>query len=119
MPQPSRDPVNEVWDFRAYMRSVKKHYDPAIAGRYLHNAWAKATDKELKAKAAFKLAETQLYTGYASSEHYYTGELKPNTAQESRKYWYDELKKLNDTEYFNEVIEECGYFEAYVRMSSN
>lgn len=112
--QPPRNPKEQVWDFRQYMRSYKRHYDPSIASRYLLKALSSTKNRELKAKTIFKLSETALYKAYAGPRGYYYN-LSKNSAE--RKNWYSELKKLDDTEYYQEVLNECGYFAHYVKTN--
>jgi len=83
------------------MNSSRPDYNYKIGRGYLMKALDLSRDKELKAKILFKLSETDLYMGYDGLEN-------------NRKKWYAELAKYDKTDYYQEVIEECGYFKHFV-----
>jgi len=90
-----------LWQFEFYMNSSRPDYNYKIGRGYLMKALDLSRDKELKAKILFKLSETDLYMGYDGLEN-------------NRKKWYAELAKYDKTDYYQEVIEECGYFKHFV-----
>ena len=111
---PSQEVEHEDWDFRAYMRTSKSFYNPDIARGYLEKALKFNLDDEVEARIVFKLSEVALYSSYAGPKSYYYGVRRDTVVEPNRRKWYTQLHKLEDTQYYKEVIQECGYFRSYI-----
>lgn len=104
-----------------YFRSGSMRFiiDCSVAESYYRIAHAHAHTKEQKAKSAYMLAKCERNKFY--NNKYYYQNINPS-------YWskddnidflawkgFEVLKKeYSDTEYYKEVINECGYFRTYV-----
>ncbi|HVV86438.1 MAG TPA: hypothetical protein VHE35_25450 [Kofleriaceae bacterium] len=85
--------------------------DPKLAERWYKRAFDLASDRELKAKAAFYAAKAELgeQITAASPEDPY-GELETLPVPTT---WYPVLETLSDTAYYKEVLAECGTFQQW------
>lgn len=97
---------NGTWQFELYMNSWPDAYNYTIGEQYLLKALELTRDKELKAKILFKLSENELYQSYDIKRY--------DTKKGGPKKWYAELAKYDKTDYYQEVIEECGYFKYFL-----
>jgi hypothetical protein len=101
-----------------YGNYIAEHYQGllfsnSVAKTYYEKAFAAAQNKEQKAKCLYMLSKIERNAFYESKAY-------ADQEGDSRKDFmaFDGFKKLNkeyaDTKYYNEVINECGYFRTYV-----
>lgn len=92
------------------MKNVKKYYEIAQKA---------AETKDQKAKIAYMFAKVERNDFY-SSEYYIPNEyFYPFGSYVSFKKWkgFEELKNnYSDTQYYQEVINECGYFKKFLEI---
>lgn len=90
--------------------------DNSIARKYYSLALEKATDNEQKAKCHYLLAKCERNNWY--NRNYY------NNRENEYKYddhvytdlkAFDGLSQYSQTQYYREVLKECGYFRIYVK----
>jgi hypothetical protein len=94
------------WLGSYYMSSSASTMNCERAEMYYKMAMQLSNDSEFKAKCCFMAAKTEQNTSYISetdtlSHHYF-------------KLLRDTYSKTN---YYKEIIKECGYFEAYVKIN--
>jgi hypothetical protein len=83
-----------------------------IAQQYLEMALAKATERELKAMIIFSLAKIEQKGYYVSKDFDY--QMLPSAYGYDK--WFTRLKdEYRDTEYFQQAMQECMYFDRFVR----
>ncbi|MEO8515171.1 MAG: hypothetical protein ABI426_00420 [Flavobacterium sp.] len=79
-----------------------------IAKTYYQKAFEAAQDNEQKAKCVFLLTKIERNAFYLTSEFVY------DTTDFKAFFGYEKLKKeYAQTQYYQEVINECGYFKKY------
>jgi hypothetical protein len=76
-----------------------------MAEKYYIQAASLSTDREFKAKALFMASKAE------QNRNYNLG--GPAKAANPRKYFGLLKDSFNDTQYYQEIIRECGYFKAY------
>jgi hypothetical protein len=76
-----------------------------MAEKYYVQAANLSTDREFKAKALFMASKAE------QNRNYNLG--GPEKATNPRKYFALLKDSFNDTQYYAEIIRECGYFKAY------
>jgi hypothetical protein len=94
--------------------SLPRIEDTSRAESFYRKAMELSTDREFRAKAAFMAAKCELGAFYSSR--------KP--AQAGTDFiagqWFKTLRDdFSDTQYYLEVIHECGYFKTYVEKSAS
>lgn len=102
--------ASENKSFLLSMKLPQKYYD--IAKKY-------ATTKEQKAKLAYfdaKMERNNFYVGKYHADNYYMGAWGDDTMFKKWKGFAELQEKYSDTKYYNEVINECGYFRKYLGM---
>lgn len=88
------------------------HTNLDVAQQYLEMALAKATDRELKAMIIFSLAKIEQKGYYTSKEFDY--QMLPSAYGYDK--WFTRLKdEYRDTEYYQQAMQECMYFDRFVR----
>lgn len=100
---------NEHQDVLLSMQWVKKYYDIAQKA---------ATTKEEKAKMAYMLAKVERNNFY-NTNYFMKADGYWGYADVMFKKWkgFEELKnQYADTQYYQEVIAECGYFRKYLGL---
>lgn len=98
---------------KAFVLSMK------LAQKYYNIAKQHATTKEQKAKLAYfdaKIERNNFYVDKYHSSDYYMGAWGDDTMFEKWKGFTELQEKYGDTKYYNEVINECGYFRKYLGM---
>jgi hypothetical protein len=103
---------NMSWYGNATMVTDEVHQtarDTAPAIRYFKKAYELTTNKELKAKAAFFAAKSEIATLTAIEEE----KPNPGNVEPISPTWYPVLKKLSTAKYYKEVIAECGRFAVW------
>jgi hypothetical protein len=85
--------------------------DCGRAESYYRKAHDLATNRELKAKAAFMAAKCEQNAYYARDPDKSKGDFVSAT-------WYEKFRDgFSDTLYYREVIRECGYFRQFVEKT--
>jgi hypothetical protein len=86
-------------------------YDARVALKWFQKAFDTAKSRELKAKAAYFAAKAEL--GDLQDVAY-----DPNAAPQPPflvpATWFGKLQTLKDTQYYKDVLNECGTFSAWV-----
>jgi len=77
-----------------------------LAEKYYMQAFNQSSNKEFKAKALFMAAKTE-------QNRYYSTRNSPSDPQ-PQKYFGMLRASYSDTQYYQEIIRECGTFKAYV-----
>ena len=99
-------PLDEEWgkpnDLDMYI------FDCSKAEKYYMLAAANTTDNEMKAKCTFMAAKCEQNKYFTNKEQNDERDFK------SGKYFATLLKEYKNTNYYNEILKECGYFETYV-----
>lgn len=93
------------------MENVKKYYDLAQKA---------ASGKEQKAKIAYLLAKVERNDFYSTTYYMPNDYFSPYGDFVSFKKWegfVDLANNYSDTKYYQEVIEECGYFRQYLEIN--
>ncbi len=83
-------------------------YDCSRAAYYYKLAMDNATNKELKATCAFMLAKCEQNEFFRTKPENYPGDFKAG------KYFRLLKKDYSETNYYKEVIRECGYFRSFL-----
>ena len=82
-----------------------------IAEKYYQRAFKTATNDEQRAKAIYMLAKCE-------RNDYYNVVVLPNPWDQPGVYYakknFTKLKQYSNTEYYKEVIKECGYFKSFL-----
>jgi hypothetical protein len=96
---------SQDWDNGSNMQPARSYYERALQ---------LSTDREFKAKVTFLLSKTDLNDAITAENklHPYTSfELIPAPPKQ-----FETLRsQFSDTQYYKEIIQECGYFRAYVQ----
>ncbi|THF50478.1 hypothetical protein E6C50_09620 [Flavobacterium supellecticarium] len=101
---------------------IDEFYQPillstALANAYYKKAFAAATNPEQKARCMYMMAKCERNDFY--SRRYHTTDTYYRQAEVSFLAW-DGFQKLksdySNTQYYKEVIKECGYFRKYLGM---
>lgn len=95
-----------VYDYEA-VQLPEENNDLAL--KYYLMARDKSTDKEFKAKCTFMAAKCEQNHFFMNRPKYYEGDFK------SGQYFAELRKFYAGTNYYSEIIKECGYFKTYVR----
>jgi hypothetical protein len=82
-------------------------YDCSRAETYYRKAMELSIDKEFKAKCCFMAAKCEQNAYFISPEFNY------EKAVQSGKYYKQLQENFSKTNYYNEVLKECGYFKLY------
>lgn len=93
----------------------KENHDLSKALEYFDKTIDFSKDPELSAKAAFMAAKCQLNQYYTSKESNYRswGNKIPNLPATYRKYYRLLDADYSNTQFYQETIKECKFFEAY------
>ncbi len=79
-----------------------------IALKYYLLAMQNTTDKEFRAKCAFMVAKCEQNAWFMRTADNYKGDFKAGM-------YFGKLKnEYNNTKYYQEIINECGYFKTYL-----
>lgn len=103
-----------------YLNSIPTYYDNTtqIADKYLKKAYALATGDEFKARIVFALSKSEQELHYQKivndSENTYMSKYNEDWVMISNRYYFKELMKYRDTNFFREVQSNCMYFDYYV-----
>ena len=89
--------------------SMEPRKDMKLVEKYAKRAMERAGNREKKAAACFLGAKAEQNRYYAS-----TGENIDPTAVHSPVYFQRLKDSYSDTQYYQEVIRECGYFRRYL-----
>lgn len=107
---------NQVLNTSYYPRGKKKTHNPAqieITNTYFRQAIAANGDKETKAKATFMLAKTNYcFTEQVTDSRNY----KVAVCGDHRKYFQSLEEDYSDTDFQEQVIEECSWYRSYLNM---
>lgn len=90
------------WEPQEFLYS----YDVELAKHYYQQALKIATDDNERAVATYLLAKCELVD-------FYNNPPEDNQSDFIAGQYFMELKKYNKTPFFDQVIEECGYFRTY------
>lgn len=84
------------------------------ATEYYNIALTKATNKEQQAKCHYMLAKCERNEWY--NKEFYSGKEQSESLKVDFKAWqgFKALKNYSDTRYYQDVINECGYFKTYM-----
>lgn len=110
------DPTTIDWIFRSML------VDNAVAEKYYKQALDAAVNDEQRAKATYMLAKCErngwysklLYLDKSKDNEYYYGGLDTAIEVQIQRTWFAKLKQYQQTAYYAEVLEECGYFRNYL-----
>ncbi|TGD57067.1 hypothetical protein [Flavobacterium humi] len=97
-----------------YGNDIEEHYQPMLmnnqlSGVYYQKAFENAKNDEQKAKMTYLLSKIE------RNEFYKTSQFKPDEVDFTAWNGFKKLKKeYSKTKYYQEVIEECGYFKKYL-----
>ncbi len=86
-----------------YSHNLGDGYSYNVAEDYYEKARMASTDKEFKAKMTYMMAKVEQAFGYNG--------LRKN---ESGSYFEELVEQYANTNYYQEVLDECGYFRDYV-----
>ena len=95
----------------------RENQDLTIALEYFEKAREKANSKELAARAAFMAARCELNTYFVSKESTYNSFRNeiPIIPPEYSRYYQVLRDFYYDTEFYQDIIQECKFFAAYAR----
>ncbi len=111
----SEDKVDYDYSFVVYSELsgfLKKtsFFDCSESLKYYQLAANLTSNKEFKAKCTWMMAKCE-HNNWLNAEHpEYKGDFKAG------KY-FAQFKQMNNTRYYNEVLNECGYFKTYINVS--
>lgn len=96
----------------------------AKASQYYRNAITLSSDKELNARCLYMIAKCELNTFYneqaSSKKYYWSWNGYDGGMDGNAKYYksaFEELKKdYKDTEFYDQIIEECSFFKYYCSL---
>jgi hypothetical protein len=88
----------------------------SAAAPWFRRAHAAATEREIKAEAAFLAAKVELMTELAKLPPYTYHE---GTAMPVPKTWYPVMQGYSDTNYYGQVLAECGTFRSWVAKTQH
>jgi hypothetical protein len=83
-------------------------YDCSMAETYYNKAKEASKDKEFKAKCCFMASKCELNNYFLNGQH------EENVDFRAGKYFNELQQNYNNTKYFDELLEECGYFKTYI-----
>ncbi len=83
-------------------------YDCSRAAYYYKLAYDNVTNREIKAECAFMLAKCEQNAFFYSKPADYPGDFKAG------KYFRLLKKEYSQTNYYKEIIQECGYFRTFL-----
>jgi len=83
-------------------------YDCSMAESYYNKALNASKDKEFKAKCCFMASKCEL------NNYFINGTPEENVDFRAGKYFAELEKNYSNTQYFNEILNECGYFRTYI-----
>ncbi len=92
-----------------YEHKQVKEEDCALALNYYLLAKNNSTDKEFRAKCTFMAAKCEQNAFFMNIPKNYKGDFKAG------KYFTELKNEYSSTKYFDEVLQECGYFKTYMR----
>jgi hypothetical protein len=105
------------YDFRDRVRNMIT--DCSLAKMYYQKALEAANNKEQKAKCTYMLAKCERNDFYNSRFKLYENAWEMMYGKVNFVAW-DRFKKLksnySDTKYYQDVINECGYFKSYINQ---
>lgn len=94
----------------------KWYWDYAVsAEQYYKKALENSTDKEFQARCLYMMAKCELNMMYNSNENsysWYSGDITPET-QEYKTSFATLRDDYSDTQFYNQIINECAFFEMY------
>lgn len=83
-------------------------YDCSMAETYYNKALIASKNKEFKAQCCFMASKCELNNYFLNGTH------EDNVDFRAGKYFSDLEKNYSNTQYFNEIVNECGYFRTYI-----
>jgi tetratricopeptide (TPR) repeat protein len=105
---------NVTWYGNARVVLADSHYatkDTGAAEKWYRRAFDISKNRELKAKAAYLAAKAELGGLITAAE----AANKPTDPLPIAKEWFGQLKDYKDTQYYRDVLKECGTFADWVR----
>ncbi len=93
----------------------RENHDLSIALSYFEQSRAEAKNPELAARAAFMAARCELNSFFVSSQSRYNSYLNtiPVIPPEYRRYYQLLNENYHQTNFYQDIIEECKFFAAY------
>lgn len=99
-------------DYRGYEGGDQEFYDCTRAAQYYQLALNNSKDKEFQAKCIFMLAKCEQNNYYMSDDYDYENANGKKSAYRTNFALLN--KKYSNTEFFQQAIGECKYFDYYV-----
>lgn len=93
----------------------RENHDMTLALEYFEKSRATARDSELAAKAAFMAARCELNMFYTSKGNKYNGNTIPKLPPSYQRYYQLLNENYSETNFYQQIIEECKFFAAYAR----
>ena len=106
-----------IIDYKYYYTHPFYFYDAKIAFEYFEKALAQTQDKEFRARILAMAAKAELFQSY--SPQTVTIDWSPyynSNGESSMKYFRQLVEEYSTTNYYNELIEECYYFKAFLGL---
>jgi len=107
------------WVFKTDTTEPKQYYDCSIAKEYYVKAMNAAKDKEFAARCCFMASKCEQNEFYVKAYDYKMLTHNPQKYFEIkngyRNFFRTLENKYSDTKYYQQVIEECKYFDEFVK----
>lgn len=111
---------NDMFKDKMYLKPIPVYYDNPvdIATRYLEKAYNTASGDEYKARIVFALSKCEQEIHYQkimeATDNEYTARYDEDWVMITNRKYFKELTKYKNTNFFNDVQTNCGYFNYYV-----
>lgn len=109
-PSTSAISLQYSWGWKDKQLANNLFLDCTKALGYYQKALEASTDPEFKAKCCFMAAKCE------QNQYYISGNFNYKNAIRSGEYFNALRKDYSETKYYQEVIEECGYFRKFLGM---